>query len=128
MLGDAADQVVGPAPVVAGVLTPTPLALQGPVLAGGRVAEAQQVDPALGAGLGPGLGGDPGPQGCGRVPTDWVRCRRPRRAGGLGVGLDGQLDRVAQPAQLHLDLEREPAGEAMGVQQHQQPGGDRGHL
>jgi hypothetical protein len=118
----------GPAPIVAGILAPTALPLQGPVLAGGRVAEAQQIHPALGAGLGPRLDGDPGPQRRRRIGDDWSRCRRTRLAGGLGVGLDGHFDRVAQPAQLHLDLEGEPAGEAVGVQQHQQPGGDRGDL
>jgi hypothetical protein len=34
--------------------------------------------------------------------------------------LDGQLDRMAQPAHLDLDLEGEPAGEPVGVQQQQQ--------
>src|SRR2546421_575138 len=57
--GDAADEVVGPAPVVAGVLAPTTIALEGLVVAGGWVAEAQQVHPADRARLDPGLGGDP---------------------------------------------------------------------
>jgi hypothetical protein len=35
--------------------------------------------------------------------------------GGLG---NGQLDCVPQPAGLDLDIEGEPAGEPMGVQQH----------
>jgi hypothetical protein len=35
--------------------------------------------------------------------------------------LDGELDRVAEPAHLDLDLEREPAGEPVGIQQQQQP-------
>jgi hypothetical protein len=56
VLVDAADEVLGPAPVVAGVLAPTPLSLEGSVLAGGWVAETEQVDPALGAGLGPRAG------------------------------------------------------------------------
>src|SRR5829696_3554072 len=62
VLGDAAEEVVGPAPVVAGVLAPNAVALEGSVVAGGRVAEAQQIHPADRAGLDPGLGGDPGPQ------------------------------------------------------------------
>jgi hypothetical protein len=35
--------------------------------------------------------------------------------------LDGHFDGVAQPAHLDLDLEGEPAGQPMGVQQQQQP-------
>jgi hypothetical protein len=31
--------------------------------------------------------------------------------------LDGQLDRMPQPTHLGLDLEGEPAGDAVGVQQ-----------
>ena len=91
MLGDAADQVLGPAPVVAGILAPTALPLQRPMLAGGRVAEAQQIHPALGTGLGPGLFGDPGPQGRRRVGG----CRGRRRHRPTGLGLDGRLDHVA---------------------------------
>jgi hypothetical protein len=33
--------------------------------------------------------------------------------------VDGELDRMAQPTHLCLDLEGEPAGEAVGVQQQQ---------
>jgi hypothetical protein len=88
------------------------------VLAGGGVAEAQQVDPADRARLGPGLVGDPGPQRRpGRVrPRHRRRCgSEAGQVGGLG---NGQLDRVPQPAGLDLDIEGEPAGEPMGVQQH----------
>jgi hypothetical protein len=35
------------------------------------------------------------------------------------VGLDGQLDRVSQPAYLDLELEGKAAGEPVGVQQQQ---------
>ena len=38
--------------------------------------------------------------------------------------MDGQLDGVPEPVGLDLDLEGEPAGEPIGVQQHQQPGGE----
>ena len=55
------------------------------------------------------------------------RARRRHRPTG-GLGLDGDLDRVAQATHLDLDLEGEPAGEPVGVQQQQQPRGDRGHL
>ena len=41
MLGDAADQVLGPAPVVAGILASTAVAPEGLVLTGRGVAEAQ---------------------------------------------------------------------------------------
>jgi hypothetical protein len=111
MLADAAEEVVGPAPVVAGVLTPTALALEGRVLAGGRVAEAQQVHPAHRARPDPGLGGDPGPQGRALVPARRRSWRRLEGGGAGGLGLDGQLDRVPEPAGLDLDLEGEPAGE-----------------
>jgi hypothetical protein len=87
------------------------------MLAGGWVAEAQQVHPALRAGLSPRLGSDPGPQGRGRIGGGRAR----RRQGSTGLGVDGHLDRVAQPTHLYLDLEGEAAGEPVGVQQQQQP-------
>ena len=90
VLADAADEVVGPAPVVAGVLAPAPVAPKGPVGAGGRVAEAQQVHPAHRARLDPRLAGDPGPQR-----------RRPgpgSAAGGAGGGRRCGRPRPGPPA------------------------------
>jgi len=38
--------------------------------------------------------------------------------------MDGLLDRVPQPAGLDLDVQGEPAGEPVGIQQHQETGGE----
>jgi hypothetical protein len=117
------DQTLPTSPVVAGELPARPVAPKRPVLTRGRVAEAQQVHPAHRARLDPGLAGDPGPQRCRLVPArrgwGW------REGGGAGgLGLDGQLDRMPQPTGLNLDLEGQPAGEPVSVQQYEQPGGD----
>jgi hypothetical protein len=95
--------------------------------AGGRVAETQQVHPAHRARLGPGLGGDPGPQRR-RSRVQTLRCRRWRHwhTGASDLGLDHELDGVPEPAGLDLDLQGEPAGEPVGIQQQQQPRGDLG--
>jgi hypothetical protein len=109
---------------VAGVLAPAPVALKGPVGAGGWVAETQQIHPAHRAGLDPRLGGDPGPQRRGLVPARRRRGGWGESGGAGGLGLDGELDRVPEPAGLDLNIEGEPAGEPVGVQQHEQPGGE----
>jgi hypothetical protein len=96
------------------------------MLTGGRVAETEQVHPPLGAGQGPGLSGDPGPQGRRRVNDGRRRWRRTWVTGGLGS--DGHLDRMPQPTHLDLNFQGEPAGEPVGIQQQQEPRGDRGHL
>jgi hypothetical protein len=38
--------------------------------------------------------------------------------------LDGELDGMAQPTQLHLDLEGEPTGKPVSIEQQQQPRSD----
>jgi hypothetical protein len=108
---------------MAGVLPAAALADKGPMLATDWIPETQQIHPALGAGLSPGLVGDPSPQGRGRVGgrRSWRRDRS------TGLGLDGQLDGMAEPTHLDLDLQGEPAVEPVGVQQQQQPRGDRDH-
>jgi hypothetical protein len=107
-----------------GVLAPTAVALEGSVGAGGRVAEAQQVHPPLRARLNPRLGGDPSLQRCSLILAPSRRPGRGEPVDAGGLGLDGQFDRVPQPAGLDLDLEGEPTGKPVGVQQHEQPGGE----
>jgi hypothetical protein len=46
--------------------------------------------------------------------------------GAGGVGLDHELDGVPQTADLDLDVEGEAAGEPVGIELHEQAGGDLG--
>jgi hypothetical protein len=97
-------------------LRPAPV---GPVRAGGRVAEAEQIHVHVGAalGVGPRLGRKP-PGKLGLGPLQLRMARRParRHRRRLGAGLLGRRDGAAEPAGLPVGLLRQPPPAAVLLQ------------